>query len=315
MEAARTMLIFSKALLFLWAEAINATCYTQNRSLIRLRYNKNPYELMHDKKLDFSFLHVFGSLCYSTNDSEDLGKLNAESDIGIFVGYAPTKKAFRIYNRRTQKIMETIHVTFDKLTEMASEQFSSGPGLQFMTPVTSSSGLVPNPIPQQPCNPPNRDDWDRLFQPMFDKYFNPPTIVVSPVPVAAAPRAVDIVDSPVSTSINQDAPSTSISSTQEQEHSPIISQGVEESPKTPHFYDDPLHESLHEYSTSQGSSSNVRPSHTPLEIVGRWTKDHLIENVIRDPFCSVFMRKQLQTDAMWCYFDAFLTSIEPKNFK
>ncbi|GJV80041.1 retrovirus-related pol polyprotein from transposon TNT 1-94, partial [Tanacetum coccineum] len=55
--------------------------------------------------------------------------------------------------------------------------------------------VVPNPIPQQPCNPPNRDDWDRLFQPIFDEYFNPPTIDVSPVPVVAEPRAVDIVDS------------------------------------------------------------------------------------------------------------------------
>nr|GEW47542.1 retrovirus-related Pol polyprotein from transposon TNT 1-94 [Tanacetum cinerariifolium] len=77
-----------------------------------------------------------------------------------------------------------------------------------MTHATSSSGLIPNPIPQQPCNPPNRDDWDHLFQPMFDEYFNPSTIVVSPVPVAAAPRAVDIANSPMSTSIDQDAPST-----------------------------------------------------------------------------------------------------------
>ncbi|GJQ93171.1 hypothetical protein Tco_0004310 [Tanacetum coccineum] len=77
---------------------------------------------------------------------------------------------------------------------------------------------------------------------MFDEYFNPPTIVVSPVPVVAAPRVVDIADSPMSTSIDQDAPSTSIPSTQEQEHSPIISQGVEEPSKTPHFHDDLLHE-------------------------------------------------------------------------
>ncbi|GKE44545.1 retrovirus-related pol polyprotein from transposon TNT 1-94, partial [Tanacetum coccineum] len=100
-EVALTMLIFSKASLFLWAEAINTACYTQNRSRIRLRYNKTPYELMHDKKPDLSFLHVFGSLCYPTNDSEDSGKLNAKADIGIFVGYVPVKKAFRIYNRRT----------------------------------------------------------------------------------------------------------------------------------------------------------------------------------------------------------------------
>ncbi|GJU80165.1 retrovirus-related pol polyprotein from transposon TNT 1-94 [Tanacetum coccineum] len=105
---------------------------------------------MQDKKPDLSFFHVFGALCYPTNDNDDLGKLDAKADIGIFVGYAPAKKAFRIYNKRTQKIIETIHVTFDELTAMASEQFSSGPGLHSMTPATSSSGLVPNPIPQQP---------------------------------------------------------------------------------------------------------------------------------------------------------------------
>ncbi|GKA05417.1 retrovirus-related pol polyprotein from transposon TNT 1-94 [Tanacetum coccineum] len=282
-EAARTMLIFSKVPLFLWAEAINKACYSQNRSLIRLCYNKTPYELTHDKKLDLSFLHVFASLCYPTNDSEDLGKLNAKADMGLFVA-------------------------------LASEQFGSGPGLHLMTPATSSSGLVPNTIPQQPCNSLNRDDWDRLFQPMFDEYFNPPTIDVSPVPVAVAPRAFDIAISPMSMSIHQDAPSTSIPSTQEQEHSPIISQGFEESPKTPHFHNDPLHESLHEDSTSHGSSSNVRPSHTPFEHLGRWSKDHQIENLIGDPSHFVSTRKQLETDAMWCYFDAFLTFVEPKNF-
>ncbi|GJZ29105.1 hypothetical protein Tco_0573752 [Tanacetum coccineum] len=201
---------------------------------------------MHDKKPDLSFLYAFGSLCYSTNDSVDLGKLNVKADIGIFVARA-VKKAFRIYNRRTQKIMETIHVTFDELIAMASEQFGSGPGLQLMTHATSSSGLVLNTIPQQPF------------------------------PVAAEPRTVDIVDSHVSTSIDQDTPSTN--------------------------------------STSHGSSSNVRPSHTTFEHLGRWTKDHLIANVISDPSRSVSIIKQLETDAMWCYFDAFLTSIEPKNFK
>nr|GEW86354.1 integrase, catalytic region, zinc finger, CCHC-type, peptidase aspartic, catalytic [Tanacetum cinerariifolium] len=135
------------------------------------------------------------------------------------------------------------------------------------------------------------------------------------VPVAVVPRAVEIADSPVSTSIGQDAPLLSIPLTQDREHSPIISQGVEELAKTSLFHDDPLHEFLHEDSTSQGSSSNVRPSHTLFEIIGRLTKDHLIANVIDDPSHSVSTRKQLKTDAMWCYFDAFLTSVEPKNFK
>ncbi|GKF36033.1 retrovirus-related pol polyprotein from transposon TNT 1-94, partial [Tanacetum coccineum] len=150
---------------------------------------------------------------------------------------------------------------------------------------------------------------------MFDEYFNPPSIVVYPVQEAAAPRAEVLADSPVSTSIDQDASSTSIPSSQEHEQSPIISQGFEESPKTPTFHDDPLNESPNEYLTPQGSSSNVRQIHTPFEHLGRWTKDHPIENVTSDPSRSVSTWKQLEIDAMWHYFDAFLTSVEPKNFK
>ncbi|GJW47925.1 retrovirus-related pol polyprotein from transposon TNT 1-94 [Tanacetum coccineum] len=125
---------------------------------------------------------------------------------------------------------------------------------------------------------------------MFDEYFIPATIIVSPVPIANAPRVVDLAVSPMSTSIDQDAPSTSILSTQDQEHSLIISQGFEESPKTPHFHDDPLHESLHEDSTSQGSSSNILLVLSPPESNYRLMPRGVI-------------------------FYAFLTSIEPKNFK
>nr|GEY77462.1 hypothetical protein [Tanacetum cinerariifolium] len=150
---------------------------------------------------------------------------------------------------------------------------------------------------------------------MFDEYLNPLTIAVSLVLVAAAPKSVNLADSPMSTSIDQDDPSTSIPSTQDQEHSLNFSQGFEESPKTPHFHDNPLYESLHEDSTSQGSSSNVRPIHTLFGLLGRWTKDHPITNLNRDPSRFVSTQKQLQTDAMWCYFDAFLTSVEQKNFK
>nr|GEV93340.1 Gag-Pol polyprotein [Tanacetum cinerariifolium] len=90
-EAAQTMLIFSKALMFLWAEAVATACYTQNRSLIHTRHNKTPYELVHNKKPDLTFC-VFGALCYPTNNSEDLGKLQPTADIRIFVGYAPSRK-------------------------------------------------------------------------------------------------------------------------------------------------------------------------------------------------------------------------------
>ncbi|GJX08506.1 retrovirus-related pol polyprotein from transposon TNT 1-94 [Tanacetum coccineum] len=173
-EAARTMLIYAKAPLFLWAEAVATACYTQNRSMICRHHGKTPYELLHDKPPDLSYLHVFSALCYLTNDSDNLGKLQPKADIGIFIGYAPTKKAFWIYNRCTKRIIETIHVDFDELTAMASEHSSSKPALHDMTPVTISSGLMPNPPPSTPFVPPSRSDWDLLFQPMFDESLNPP---------------------------------------------------------------------------------------------------------------------------------------------
>ncbi|GJX13373.1 retrovirus-related pol polyprotein from transposon TNT 1-94 [Tanacetum coccineum] len=188
-EAARTMLIYAKAPLFLWAEAVATACYTQNRSIIRLRHGKTPYELLHDKLLDLSFFHVFGALCYPTNDSENLGKLQPKADIGIFIGYAPTKKAFRIYNRHTRRIIKTIHVDFDELTAMASEHSSSGPALHEMTPATISSGLVPNPPPSTPFVPPSRTDWDMLFQPLFNELLNPPPSVDH-----LAPEVVALID-------------------------------------------------------------------------------------------------------------------------
>ncbi|GKC67530.1 integrase, catalytic region, zinc finger, CCHC-type containing protein [Tanacetum coccineum] len=110
-EAARTMMIFSKVPMFLCAEAVATACYTQNRSLIHTRHNKTPYEVVHDKKPNLTFFLVFGDLCYPTNDSEDLGKFQAKADIEIFVGYAPSRKGYRIYIKRTRRLMETIHVT------------------------------------------------------------------------------------------------------------------------------------------------------------------------------------------------------------
>nr|GFD08344.1 retrovirus-related Pol polyprotein from transposon TNT 1-94 [Tanacetum cinerariifolium] len=82
-EAARTMLIFSRASLLLWAEAIATACFTQNRSIIHRRFNKTPYELINDRKPDISFLHVFGALCYPKNDREVIGKLGAKGELDL----------------------------------------------------------------------------------------------------------------------------------------------------------------------------------------------------------------------------------------
>nr|GFB74653.1 retrovirus-related Pol polyprotein from transposon TNT 1-94 [Tanacetum cinerariifolium] len=166
------MLIFSCAPLFLWAEAIATACFTQNRSIIHRQFNKTPYELINGRKPDISFLHVFGALCYLKNDREDIGKLGAKGDIGFFIGYSVDSCAYRIYNRRTKKIMETMNVSFDELSAMAFEQRSSKPGLQSMTSGQISPGLDltydPSTITKQQ---PTEGKLDLLFEAMYDDYF------------------------------------------------------------------------------------------------------------------------------------------------
>nr|GEW39844.1 retrovirus-related Pol polyprotein from transposon TNT 1-94 [Tanacetum cinerariifolium] len=289
-EPARTMLIYAQAPLFLWAEAVTTTCFTQNRSIVRLRHGKTPYELMHDKQPDLSyfhvfgalcyptndgenvgcpynvdlckssvvlmgrssgycmlhpkpfhyislsrkkpyellhnkppdqsFLHVFGALCYPTNDSENFDKLQPKADICIFIVYAPTKKAFQIYNRCTRQIIETIHVDFNELIAMAFEQSSSGPAHHEMTLAIIRSGLVPNNSPSTLFVPPSRSDWDILFQPLVDELLTPSHSVDFPAPEfialiakVVAPEPAVSTSSPSSKTIDQDAPSPSNSQT------------------------------------------------------------------------------------------------------
>nr|GFB25289.1 retrovirus-related Pol polyprotein from transposon TNT 1-94 [Tanacetum cinerariifolium] len=196
-EAARTMLIFSCAPLFLWAEAIATACFTQNRSIIHRRFNKTPYELINGRKPDISFLYVFGALCYPKNDREDIRKLGAKGakgDIGFFIGYSADSCAYRIFNRQTKKIMETMNVSFDELSAMAFVQRSSKPGLQCMISGQISSGLdlnyAPSTITKQQ---PTEGELDLLFEAMYDDYFGGrPSANVETVPTAQEPQVRNV---------------------------------------------------------------------------------------------------------------------------
>ncbi|GJS14748.1 retrovirus-related pol polyprotein from transposon TNT 1-94 [Tanacetum coccineum] len=220
MEAARTMLIFAKAPLFLWAEAVATACYTLNRSLVHTLHGKTYYELLKGKKPNLQYFRVFGSLCYPTNDYDDVGKLKAKADIGIFVGYAPTKKAYRIYNKRTRKIQETVHVAFDELTEgLTSVQTSSGLAPQQMTSVPNSTTLELTALqsgrsrselvkdPEPPSVPPTKKQVDDLFQ-WFDddEVIPPPAIPIPPVNAYAAQAPENANGSPSTTVISEGAP-------------------------------------------------------------------------------------------------------------
>nr|GEZ64420.1 hypothetical protein [Tanacetum cinerariifolium] len=226
-EAARTMFIFTRVLLFLWAEAIATASFTQNRSIIHRRFNKTPYELINNRKPDISFLHVFSALCYPKNDREDTGKLGAKGDIGFFIGYFVDSYAYRVYNRRTKKIMETMNLSFDELSAMAFEQRNSKPGLQSMNFGQISLGLdltyASSTITTQQ---PTKGELDLLFEAMYDDYIGGrPSATARTIPAAQAPHVRQT--STTSTSIADTAP-TPTNSSSHATNIPISSQDVEE---------------------------------------------------------------------------------------
>nr|GEU49841.1 hypothetical protein [Tanacetum cinerariifolium] len=159
-EAAQTMLSAAKVLMFFWAKAISTACFTQNRSLVITRHEKTPYHIINDWKPSVKLFHIFGSLCYIVRDGENLDKMKEKGDACIFVGYSTQPRAYRVFNKRTRVIVETTHVNFDKLPQMASDHVSSDPVPQYKT-VTTSNKL------------------DLLFSPMFDELLNGSTQVVS----------------------------------------------------------------------------------------------------------------------------------------
>nr|GEX23612.1 hypothetical protein [Tanacetum cinerariifolium] len=227
-EAARTMLIYAQAPLFLWAEAVATACYTQNRSIILLRHRKTPYEILHNKLPDLSFLHVFGALCYPTNESENLGKLQPKADIGIFIS-------------------------------------SLGPALNEMTPATISSGLVQKSSSSTP--------YYKLIQP------------------------VHLLQLQL---IKMHHPQVNLR--QHQKHNLLSSQDVEEDNiniEVTHMGNDPLlGVYIPEVKSAQSSAT-----------------DHPLDNIIGQLSRPVSTRLQLHEQAFFCYYDAFLASMEPKTYK
>nr|GFA26565.1 integrase, catalytic region, zinc finger, CCHC-type, peptidase aspartic, catalytic [Tanacetum cinerariifolium] len=193
-----------------------------------------PYELLKDHKPELKYLYVFGALCYPTNDFENLEKLYSKADIGIFIGYLLSKKAYRIYNKRTRQIMETINVEFDEFTQMASEQHGLGLELQGLTSGHISSELVLNYTALTSAKPLTKNDWDLLFQPMFDEYFKPLSAVSTLISTAAL-HLQDTTEASSSTSIDKDAPYPSTLPNNKTTTSPINSSNVEPNEKVTEF--------------------------------------------------------------------------------
>ncbi|GJX10375.1 putative ribonuclease H-like domain-containing protein [Tanacetum coccineum] len=316
------------------AEAIATACYTQNRSIIHHRFNKTPYELINGRKPDISFLHVFGALCYPKNDREDIGKLGAKGDIGFFIGYSADSCAYRVYNRRTKKIMETMNVTFDELSAMAFEQSSSKPGLQSMTSGQISSGLDLTYAPSKiKTHKPTEGELDLLFEAMYEDYIGGQP---SSAPAAQAPQ---VLQTPTATTTTADTAPTPTNSSSQATNFPNTSQDVDELETQQHvqhqpatiadnvpnamFDENTFVNPFATPSTSDAESSSsqyVDPSnmHTfyqPYPHEFQWTKDHPLEQVIGEPSRPVLTRNQLQSDGDMCMYALTVSTVEPKNVK
>ncbi|GJX66917.1 retrovirus-related pol polyprotein from transposon TNT 1-94 [Tanacetum coccineum] len=193
-EAARTMLSASKLPLFFWAEAIATACYTQNRSIIIPTHKKTAYHIINDRKHSIKHLHIFGCICYLTRDGENLDKIKEKGDPCIMVGYSTQSKGYRVYNKRTRLMVESIHIKFDEIKEMTSaENNTSGPVLprKEMSVDNDTSGLVPqehekasyydnsglvpqlqNVVPSVDKTKSSQQELEFLFSPLFEEYFS-----------------------------------------------------------------------------------------------------------------------------------------------
>ncbi|GJY82125.1 putative ribonuclease H-like domain-containing protein [Tanacetum coccineum] len=111
-EAARTMLVDSLLPTTFWAEAVSTACYVQNRVLVTKPHNKTPYELLLGRPPSISFMIPFRCPVTILNTLDPLGKIDGKADEGFLVGYSINSKAFRVFNTRTRKVEENLHINF-----------------------------------------------------------------------------------------------------------------------------------------------------------------------------------------------------------
>nr|GEZ80144.1 hypothetical protein [Tanacetum cinerariifolium] len=273
---ARTMLIFSRAPLFLWAE----------------------------------------------NDHEDIGKLGTKGDIGFFIRYSADSCAYRIYNRRTKKIIETMNVSFDELSAMAFEQRSSKPGLQCMTSGHISSGLdLTYALSTITMQQPSECELDLLFKAMYYDYIGGQlSATTRTFPPTQEPQVRQ--SSTTSTTIADTAPIPTNSSSLAT-NVPITSQDVDELNPNAMVDGNTFLNPFAISSTSDAASSssqnvdplNMHAFYQPYPYEFQWTKDHPLEQVIGEPSRPVLTRNQLRSDGDMCMYALLVSTMEQKNVK
>nr|GEV77251.1 hypothetical protein [Tanacetum cinerariifolium] len=257
------------------AEVIATACYTQNRSVIIPTNDKMGYHIINDRKPSIKHLHISGCICYITRDGENLDKMIEKGDLCILVGYSTQSRGYRVYNKRTRLIVKSIHIRFDEIKEVSETSVAN-----------DTSGLVPqrkkasdydnsDPVPQlhnvspsANAHVPSQQEMDPLFGPLYNDVFNAgynpqetqPTKNTQPTSAPSTPTYVH-------TEENNDHQA-------EEEHLPDDE------------FTNPFCASAQEVAESSShniGNSNFPTFNQPQVFEYRWTKDHKLEQVCRNP--------------------------------
>nr|GEX69348.1 hypothetical protein [Tanacetum cinerariifolium] len=293
-EAARTILSAAKVLLFFWAEAIATTCFTQNSSLVIPRHEKTPYHVINDRKPSVKFFYIFGSLCYIVRDGENLDKMKEKGVAYIFVGYSTQSRAYRVFNKRTRVIVETIHVNFDELPQMASDHVNSDPVPECQRMTLEHDSLSPSPQCCVKVSTVSTADAPNQCQ----QHTTPLTNHTTPAPTCQVPTQVPTVAS--NENINQAEMVEEYAQVENDEFINIFCTSIQDRGET---------------SSCHVDSSNMHTFYQRYPSEHRWTKDHPLEQVIGNPSQSVRTRRQLESDGEMCMFALTMSRTKPKNIK
>nr|GEV13181.1 hypothetical protein [Tanacetum cinerariifolium] len=218
-----------------------------------------------------------------------LNELKAKGDIGVFFGYSKESAAFRIHNKQTRKIHESVNVNFDEISEMASKQFSLEPNLSKL----NKSEISLNPSVSK-VSKASKKDLEDLFQDFYDEYFDSSKIMKS-------------------STTNVETSNAEIPSHGEEVFHEIPINMVPnryEASTSHNMFNERLKDAYFDASTSFHDPFNVHTYYQPYPHEKKWTKDHPLHKIIGDLTLSVRTRGQLVNS---CLFSCLLSFFEPAN--
>ncbi|GKD99080.1 retrovirus-related pol polyprotein from transposon TNT 1-94 [Tanacetum coccineum] len=293
-----------------WGEAVNTSCYTQNRSIIVKRHGKIVNQVFRGRSPDISYFHVFCSPVHIYNHRDHLGKFNEKSDDGLFLGYSPVAKAFRVFNIRRQEIKETYHVTFREDDEAITQSSIEGDEINFNENISfpDDEFLIPR---SKVSLSSGKDDYFP-YVPTYDLLSTNNITILDPIISTDTPTPCDLnsPDESPEFTIGDDHPIHN-------EFNNIESSDNHEPAKV---QDSVINEPISE---AEPSPTNISPSaevfintHVPQE---RWSREKHIDlvNIICKPLVGVTTRSRYRdseaASTHKCLYVNFLLEIEPKK--